>query len=105
MTLTESQEEILCRAIKVWGDKQQVIKAIEEMQELSKALCKWLNLDVKVVNGSLSESKLRDSIDEEIADVYIMLDQLRRIFGDVYLQNYIDSKIHRLNSYIPKELK
>lgn len=105
MNLSLEQEEILGRAIRTWGTRQQVIKAIEEMQELTQVLCKWLNLDVKVMNGGLKESKILDAINEETADVCIMINQLRTIFGDQYLQNYVDAKIMRLNSYIPKERK
>ena len=60
----------ICRAaVDHFGEKSQIIVAIEEMSELTKALTKW-----EREIGSTSE------IAEEIADVEIMLAQLKYIF-------------------------
>lgn len=64
----QSEREILTKAIEKWGPVQQIHKAIEELGELIVAL-------------SRQESRRDiDNIAEEIADVQIMLDQLKMIF-------------------------
>lgn len=75
MTNTE-RTELLTRAIRVYGEPAQIDMAIEEMSELTKALCK-----VKRAHGGPETTAAIGNIIEEIADVQIMLDQLRIIFG------------------------
>ena len=60
---------ILRKAIAVYGVENQTIKAIEEMSELTKELAKAL----------LGKAD-NDHIREEIADVEIMLEQLKDIY-------------------------
>ena len=57
-------------AINKLGDRNQITKAIEEMSELTKELCKYLE-------GAQDD---KDKIYLEIADVTIMMEQLRIIF-------------------------
>lgn len=75
MTSTE-RTELLTRAIRVYGEPAQIDMAIEEMSELTKALCK-----VKRAHGGPETTAAIGNVIEEIADVQIMLDQLRIIFG------------------------
>ncbi len=63
------KKEIYIQAIEKWGKAAQVTMVFEEMSELQKELCK--NLRGKE-NGI--------EIAEEIADVEIMLDQMKIIF-------------------------
>ena len=63
------RDEILEAAIARYGEKAQMIIAMEEMAELTKELSKFLR-------GSHNEG----AIAEEIADVRIMLDQLEIMF-------------------------
>ena len=80
----------LKKIIDYYGEEKQMIKAIEEMSELQKELCK-----------TLIGKENRDSLIEEIADVQIMLDQLKLIVSDTELktimQNKIDRTIERIN--------
>lgn len=64
--LTEEERSILARAIQIFGKRNQFVVAIEEMSELTKELTK----DLRGAHNA-------DSIIEEIADVEIMLDQLK----------------------------
>ena len=77
-----------------FGEKNQLIKAIEEMSELQKELCKVVltpNLTIKPT----------DEISDELADVEIMCAQLRHIFG---ISEQVDErkvfKIERLKQRI-----
>lgn len=73
MSKTERQG-ILVDAIKTFGEDVQIIKAIEEMAELTKALCK-----LRTNPPGPELRAIRENAIEEIGDVQIMLDQLRLI--------------------------
>lgn len=78
--------ELYNKAIETFGEESQRRVAIEEMSELTKELCKW---DRNCGN------KLH--IAEEIADVTIMLEQLRIIYGcDDVINDWYDFKLERL---------
>jgi hypothetical protein len=62
-------EIIYKHLIDKFGEKAQVIVAIEELSELQKELCKYLRGDAGI-----------RKISEEMADVEIMLEQLKLIF-------------------------
>ena len=67
---TPSEQDILAAAISKWGEQAQVMMVFEEMSELQKELCKnWRGKD----NA--------EEIADEVADVEIMLAQLKMIFG------------------------
>ena len=65
------RKAVLRKAIDTYGEESQAKMMIEEMSELTKALCKWFR-------GETEKSHIL----EEMADVQIMLDQMRMIFGD-----------------------
>ena len=79
--LTPEQQEmaLYAAAVEKFGEDAQMLIAVEELGELSKALLKWLrykNFD----QGRRDE--LLKAIAEERADVGIMLNQLEVIFGE-----------------------
>lgn len=85
MKMTQEQEgRILEAAIDTWGPEMQIIVAIEEMSELTKALTKYIRAD--------DAATISASIREEMADVGIMLNQLSLIFGDT-----TEEEIRKLN--------
>lgn len=89
-------EEILQKAIDAYGVESQIDVCIEEMSELTKALIK----DKRNDSVSVEEWKnlVWKNIVEEIADVEIMLKQMKMIFNckeDV--ESQIKFKINRLN--------
>lgn len=81
---------ILNEAINTFGIDNQLNIAIEEMSELTKEICKYKR-------GFHNF----DGISDEMADVIIMLEQLKIIFGnDIKVKERIDYKVSRLNSRI-----
>ena len=64
--LKEKENEVYREALKKWGDVLQTVVALEEMAELQKELSK-----------NLRGSNNVDAIAEEIADVEIMLAQMK----------------------------
>lgn len=65
-----SEAEVLQRALDTYGSALQIVVMMEEMSELQKELCKDLR-----GRGSF------EHIAEEIADVEIMLEQMKMLFG------------------------
>ena len=90
---TEERRALLDRAITTYGAPAQMDMAVEEMAELTKALCK-----VKRVSCAAEAKAALENAVEELADVQIMLDQLRIIFGRSTAEIEED-KLRRINSY------
>lgn len=86
----ELMERVCRTAIGKWGSRLQLIVAVEEMSELTKEICKFNRGKADI-----------SAIAEEIADVSIMLEQLKIIFGCAdKVEEYIDYKIKRLSEKI-----
>lgn len=63
------ESEVLQRALDTYGSRAQVVMVFEEVSELQKELCKYLR-------GKYSPA----NIAEEIADVEIMIEQMKMLF-------------------------
>ena len=84
------EKEILLKAINTFGERRQVIKACEELGELQTALCKF-TLDNK------------HNVEEEIADVEIMIMQLRlmaHLFDISEIERIKEEKLKRLEGVV-----
>lgn len=82
-------------AIDHFGIKAQMLMAVEEMSELTKEICK-----------NFRGADNREQIAEEVADVTIMLEQLRIIFGfNDEVKKYMDRKVSRLAEKLGKEVR
>lgn len=68
---TRLNDDIYSRAVTHYGESSRLLLSIEEMSELTKEL-------VKRARGRNN----MDAISEEIADVEIMLEQLKTLFGN-----------------------
>ena len=68
----QHETDVFKNAIEEFGEAAQVTMVFEEMAELQKELCKWLR--------SGKSPTLLHLIAEEIADVEIMLDQMKLVF-------------------------
>lgn len=82
-------EEKLLEIIAFYGNEKQKLKAIEEMSELTKAICK----------------DDRENIIEELADVKIMIAQLMLIYNiDVEeVFKVMDAKVERTMNRIERQ--
>ena len=82
----EQRAKIYAQAADTFGRDTQTIVAIEELSELIKELCKVERLDGRL--GCMAE---------EIADVTIMLEQLRELYDvNDLVCAFMDSKVKRL---------
>lgn len=82
----DQRKRVYHHALAQWGHKAQMMMVIEEMSDLTKALCKYFR----------GEQDLY-AIAEETADVTIMLEQLRELLGmnDLVCEQ-MDRKIMRM---------
>ena len=71
MMISVRGEQLLRRAIAHYGRAQQLVKCIEEMNELIHEICRCFERDERGIDPS--------HIAEELADVSIVLDQARLI--------------------------
>ena len=95
-------KEVLVKAIKTFGNIHQIVKAMEEMDELGKELCKVLCLR----ESQTIPEELHDHVAEEMADVIIMVTQLELIFNNTAaVRKWVDFKVARLSEEIEKERK
>lgn len=84
----EERRAVYEKALQTWGARNQIMMAIEEMSELTKELCKHFR-------GRENMEEIAD----EIADVTIMLEQLRLIFGlNEEVCAHMDMKVLRLQA-------
>lgn len=97
------RRDIMLRAIHRYGEAAQIDMAVEEMAELTKALCK-----VKRATPGATTTAAVSNVIEEIADVQIMLDQLRLIFArntDEVEEDKLRRLLGRLNSWKESPLR
>ena len=88
--------EIARTAVEKYGRVNQVLKAIEELAELQRALARDLPLD--------APQEAEANVCEEIADVEIMLFQLWMFYDTKEIQEWEDSKLERLARMVGVEI-
>jgi NTP pyrophosphatase (non-canonical NTP hydrolase) len=88
-------KEILKQAIETYGAESQLNVAIEEFSELIKEICKHK----RYMDNT-------EAIIEEMADCYIMLEQMRIIFGlgSTVIVDAMEKKIDRLQRRMVERL-
>lgn len=89
MNFNVGEHIIMEEAIKTYGDDAQLIQAMEELAELQQALCRYLN-------------GRKNNLLEELADVYIMLEQIKKVTGltDDAIHPIVATKLTRLENRI-----
>ena len=86
----EYRKKVYQAALRKWGADLQTMMAVEEMSELTKEIC-------KIKRGKMD----LDALADEIADVTIMLEQMRMIYGlNDAVCDHMDAKILRLQSRV-----
>ena len=86
----EKQRAICFMAVRTFGEYSQCIKAMEECGELIHALSRKV----------LDQDADFDNICEEIADLEILMDQMRVIFGDAFIDKWKEKKLKRLEGVV-----
>jgi len=88
------------QTIEKFGKRHQIIKAVEEMSELTKELSRYLNTSLKLDVAKLRQ--LEYNICDEIADVQITLDQIKVLFPAWQLRE--EKKLERLEELVKEEV-
>ena len=103
MMMTKVQEETLRRALWRYGPAAQEVKAIEELAELQRAICRAMN--AAHTSGMNDFLAAMDNVFEEIADVEIMLEQIMMIFDDAKheVERWKQLKLARLKGRLDGE--
>jgi NTP pyrophosphatase (non-canonical NTP hydrolase) len=93
---TDDEVKIMQAALDQWGLNAQVGQTVEECAELIVALQKYVN--------RTPQPGIVENILDEIADVEMMLAQMRLVLGisDDALRQRIENKFERLNHYLAK---
>lgn len=84
-----TNEDTYRKAIETYGAYGQTVVAIEELSEAQKELC-------KAIRNGLNPD--RNHLAEEIADVYIMLEQMEMIYNLDTVDLWKAKKIERLKN-------
>jgi len=80
-------------AVETFGEKRQMIKAIEELGELQSAISRYLNNDSEEYRDNL-----KFQVIDEIVDVYILTKQLMIIFPET--ESHLNIKTNKLMNHI-----
>ncbi len=86
------QEDVLKKAVDTWGAESQIGMLMEEMGELMSA-----------INRRHRCRTDKSTVEEELADVEIMLDQMRHIFDAEEVDRFKRLKIDRLEARLGME--
>ena len=95
---TEKEIQVMQTCLDHWGLEAQVGQTVEECAELIVALQKYINRTPQP--GTV------DNILDEIADLEMMLAQMRLVLGfdDDTLRKRIERKFERLNKYLDEDM-
>lgn len=85
--------KIITRAIDTYGYNAQLKMAIEEMSELTKAICKLWRADTEE-----EFERLLEDVAEETADVTIMVLQVASMAGSEEVDRIMNEKLERLEA-------
>lgn len=91
-------EDTYRKAIETYGAYAQTVVAVEELSELQKELC-------KAIRPGIGDPENRDHIAEEIADVYIMLEQMEMLYDLDTVDLWKAKKIERLKKRLKENAK
>lgn len=91
MILSYEQSALLQQTVEKFGHERQIDKAIEEMSELTQALLK---------DRYAEDDAFTNNVYEELADVFITLNELFFIYPQQKLADKIDEKLERLEKIV-----
>lgn len=94
--MTEEQKAICYKIADHYGEEHQMLKAVEEMAELSQVIIKAVN---DQPNDKFQAETMKDEMLSELADVIIMTEQLVKYVADndcaTLLDGMVNSKLNR----------
>ena len=96
--LSIEQQELLQKARDTYGDKNQILVCMEELNELSCVLAKYPRYE----DSKKATEELRNKIIDEVADVYIILEHVKAItcISNSEIEDRASSKLERLERWL-----
>lgn len=91
--MQEKYRESYMKFVDAWGEDWQIDMCIEEMSELTKELLKYKRM--KRGSYAIELTTQTANLQEEIADVLNMVEQMQYIFGEQQVNEIRDRKIQR----------
>lgn len=93
----ELRKKIYDKGLQKWGYIAQFDQTIEEMSELTKAICKYK----RQLNGEYKDRPdIIDNLIEEIADVYMCIEFLQILLGEDEFNKKLDLKLEKFINQI-----
>lgn len=94
------ESDTLCKARKSYGNKNQIMVCIEELNELACVLAKYPRYE----DETKARCELHDKALDELADVYIILEHAKQILSipDEEIMHRAKRKLERLKSWLNK---
>lgn len=96
--LYSKEQAILKKARETYGNKNQILVCMEELNELACALAKYPRYE----DETKATYELHNKVLDEVADVVIILDHIQSIFNieDLELAHRIEMKVERLDRWL-----
>ena len=100
-----NERKVFYKAIKQYGVPDQIQVACEECAELIKALSKYQRVSKHQAHDKRKIQRCLNNITEELADVSIMLDQIKLMHGitEKAVSEVRAAKVERLESHLNEE--
>lgn len=100
-----NEKTVFLEAIKKYGQEDQIQMVYEECSELIKALSKYHRVSKHQAYDKRKVQRCLNNIIEEVADVSIMIDQVKLIFGitEKQIAAIRDEKVSRLEDTLNRE--
>ena len=86
-----TRTELYIKLLNKFGEEKQMLKCVEELNELAQAICKYMSPCFR--DSSKHEEKGIENIIEEISDVEIMIEQLK------FILNINDDDVRKMKNY------
>ena len=100
MKLTDESKKVLAKARLIYGSKNQISVAIEELNELACVLCKFIRYE----HEEDAVEALYDKVVDEMADVLVVTDHIKAIFAmsDNVVETRAEAKVARVRNWLEK---
>lgn len=100
MKLTEKSKKVLAKARLIYGSKNQISVAIEELNELACVLCKFIRYE----HEEDAVDALYNKVLDEMADVLVVTDHIKAIFAmsDNVVETRAEAKVARVRNWLEK---
>lgn len=94
----EERLKVYAEATEIWGIVGQYDQCIEEMAELTVAISKFKR---KVLHNEYAgQTEVEDNLIEEIADVFICIEEMTNLFGEERVKKAIEEKMIKFKNEI-----